>query len=563
MIALVIKVNCKRLSKMKVPTLVAAILAITASPSSALAATKLSTAAQSLFDYGMLQSDFRWDDSYKYIFYPDTGPWSVRFTAWYTAGLLHRNKGNDVANAKAAIENILACQMTEDYESAWYGTFKLSPDEPYPTADSPLYPPEVYTTYDPNWREFVGTQLVQVVSEFESLIGEDLVSRIEDALELTAVGEMRRNGSYPAGDNLILGYSNPNIMRALQVGWIGERRNNATFIDFANNLGTELLELFQESSNSLSEYNAPSYYGMDIWGLAANIKYGPATATMTTNAKTMMRGLWQDIAGQYNPYLGNLAGPYDRAYTRDMTQNSAITSMYWWGIWGLDKAPQTLLGDTDFLYDVAQAPALALIMDTVESNMDSATIAAVNTKGWWSGSRFVNKTLKSELDSDAVRVVTSWISAPLMIGGETVAESVNRGAQFTPAIVHWAADPSHKPWPRVSFFSLYPSASTVTAVAGASSLSLSYPNTTQDGTDIFTFALSDLPPSWTLGMKHVVDGLEYLPCLNVTVDAPGLEKQPVVYGSTLEDSMYYNISYAVPAGFVGVPTIDLDFTYTC
>lgn len=37
--------------------------------------------------------------------------------------------------------------MTESYESAWYGTFKLSPDEPYPTPDSDLYPPEIYVSH--------------------------------------------------------------------------------------------------------------------------------------------------------------------------------------------------------------------------------------------------------------------------------------------------------------------------------------------------------------------------------------------------------------------------------
>jgi hypothetical protein len=39
--------------------------------------------------------------------------------------------------------------MTESYESAWYGTFKVSPDEPYPTPDSDLYPPEIYVRADP------------------------------------------------------------------------------------------------------------------------------------------------------------------------------------------------------------------------------------------------------------------------------------------------------------------------------------------------------------------------------------------------------------------------------
>ena len=46
--------------------------------------------------------------------------------------------------------------MNGDFDSAWYGTFKLSPDEPNPTPDGPLYPPSIYGSYDPNWREFVG-----------------------------------------------------------------------------------------------------------------------------------------------------------------------------------------------------------------------------------------------------------------------------------------------------------------------------------------------------------------------------------------------------------------------
>lgn len=50
----------------------------------------------------------------------------------------------------------LATQMMEDYESAWYGTYRLSPDAPHPTPDSDYYAPEIYDTYDPNWREFVG-----------------------------------------------------------------------------------------------------------------------------------------------------------------------------------------------------------------------------------------------------------------------------------------------------------------------------------------------------------------------------------------------------------------------
>ena len=50
--------------------------------------------------------DPRWDDSYKYLWFNDNGPWSIRFTSWYTAGLLHRNQGNDVARAKMALQKM-------------------------------------------------------------------------------------------------------------------------------------------------------------------------------------------------------------------------------------------------------------------------------------------------------------------------------------------------------------------------------------------------------------------------------------------------------------------------
>lgn len=55
----------------------------------------------------MQVQDARWDDYYKYILYQETaGEFSTRFTAWYVAGLLARKLGNDVDNAKAALENM-------------------------------------------------------------------------------------------------------------------------------------------------------------------------------------------------------------------------------------------------------------------------------------------------------------------------------------------------------------------------------------------------------------------------------------------------------------------------
>lgn len=65
-----------------------------------------STAAQDLFDYSVGLSDERFDNTFKYVTYPGSGQFSIRFTAWYLPGLLHRNQGDDLANAKAAIKNV-------------------------------------------------------------------------------------------------------------------------------------------------------------------------------------------------------------------------------------------------------------------------------------------------------------------------------------------------------------------------------------------------------------------------------------------------------------------------
>lgn len=376
---------------------------------------------------------------------------------------------------------------------------------------------------------------------------------------------MRRNGTYPEDDNLILGYSNPALMRCLTVGWIGARRNNAIFIDFANEQGRLLLELFQaNNSNTLSEYNAPTYYGMDIWALVANIAYGPRNATMTTNAKYILTQLWDDIAAHYNPYLRNLVGPYDRAYTRDMNMHSAVLSLWWWGIFGREYGGQPPLGDPDVIYDVSQGAALALVADTAAAYISPETEAALTATGKWQGERFLNKTIRDDLSTDVLRVATSWLSAELMVGAESLAETVNRGVQFVPAIVHWASDPAKTPVPYVGFFSLYPTASTIDAVAGPGArLQVAYPNTTQDGTDIFTFAVSGIPPAWVL-QGNIVTGLEELPCLSANVTAPGLEKLPVTLStSTLEDHYYYNVSYVVPEGFEGIPAILVEMEYTC
>jgi hypothetical protein len=174
----------------------------------------------------------------------------------------------------------------------------------------------------------------------------------------------------------------------------------------------------------------------------------------------------------------------------------------------------------------------------------------------------IAKEIHENLNGSGTRFATSWISKPLMAGGIEQNETTTRSQQFVPAIVHWASDADHKPFPFNGYFSLYPTASSVKAVAAPNKLVVSYPNATQAGSESFQFMIVGIPPAWNLA-GNVVSGFSHLPCLQVNASAPGLEMLPTTYGASLYSRFYYNVTYVVPEGFEGVPTVSFDLEYTC
>lgn len=251
----------------------------------------------------------------------------------------------------------------------------------------------------------MGTQLVQIVEEFSNLIGPELVERIVIALEVQAIGAMRRNGT--GDDNLVTAYTNPGLMRSLTVGWVGHRTNNQTLIDFANTHAAEIYELFVAGSNVFGEYNAPTYYGTDVWALAASIKYGPADQYLTKAAPFLLSELWKDIADHYNAYLGNLAGPYDRANARDLTQDSAILPLWFWGLNGFSQAPEPNLRQVNLEYDGAEGSSMALVMSTVVQNVPASVLASLMEPP--AAERLINKTIQENSNGSGSRIATSWV----------------------------------------------------------------------------------------------------------------------------------------------------------
>lgn len=270
----------------------------------------------------------------------------------------------------------------------------------------------------------------------------------------------------------------------------------------------------------------------------------------------------RDVADHYNPTLGNLVGPYDRANARDVTQHGSVFGVVLWGLLGYDKAAVPNRQEADLGYDASGGCSIALVIETIKENMNPATLEQFVTPLNNTTDRFLHKTIRDDLETNVTRTATSWMSEKLMIGGMELEKSAVVGGQFVPAIVHWASVFEHKPYPYISFFSFYPSATAIDAVAGKNTLSISYPNATQAGADSFQYMISGLPPAWNLA-GNVVNGFENLPCLSVKVESDGLEMLPTKYGGAIYNQYYYNVTYVVPKNFTGVPKMEFDIRYTC
>jgi hypothetical protein len=70
---------------------------------------------------------------------------------------------------------------------------------------------------------------------------------------------------------------------------------------------------------TFTEYNSPTYYGVDLLGLALWREVGP-TDPFRRLGREMEADLWREIGLFYQPRPRNMAGPCSRAYGMDMTR---------------------------------------------------------------------------------------------------------------------------------------------------------------------------------------------------------------------------------------------------
>ncbi|OZJ02710.1 hypothetical protein BZG36_03857 [Bifiguratus adelaidae] len=490
----------------------------------------LSANAQSLATLSLEWMDKDWDGSgflkRETLDFPP-GVHEVRQTAFYAVGLMLRNQGNDTARAVQAVNAIL----TQQYNV----TGAVYDEGPTPTGTVE------YSSYDPNWREFIGTTLILQLENWSGRYNATEIANIEAALQLAALGSYNR-----AATSIPPSYSNIAIMRAFMLDYVGRNYNNPTYVSYATSFAQQIYSLFSyNGDNTLYEYNSPTYTGVDFYGLSLWINYSQ-NRVLNNLGKQIINALWNDLAAFYHAGLKNIAGPYDRAYGIDMTQYIAIDAQWIWLAAGQQHAPLPDLNSTVWQTTVSGHPGDWGFAPLVAAVSPGASIPSNIVPLFQSFGSYCRE-LKRYIgpgNGTNPRVDTVWMSATQTIGGQKVNESTTRDpTQYYPAVVQWQIPGQVA----IGHLTLTPTTGVITAVASEKRLSVSYPKPYGNGKDVFKFivyangaAVTQNKGVYTLpGQTFTISTAAGAP--NITANANGS----------------YNVVYTWPATNTAIPSLTL------
>ncbi|KNG84741.1 hypothetical protein ANOM_005543 [Aspergillus nomiae NRRL 13137] len=485
-----------------------------------------------LFSESMDYLDRIYDPTAAYVFSPSAATalrHDTRASVWYAVGLLARDQNDDVTQAMAIIQNVIEAQF-KDPTDQWYGDYPVYPEEP--TVGTAAYQSSSMTLGIPTGEALLGRPLSSPWRSFP----------------ICTIGDSYRVGGVD-GDNLYPSYTNPALMRAIVSGWTGKRYADANMTLAGENYANEIIDLF-DRANTLSEFNSATYTGVSLIALTMWTKYAAESSVMKAKGKEMLQATWRNIGDLYHAELKNLAGPWDRSYGFDMQKYFGIMSAHIWTLVGKETSPVI-----DKVYmmshnaDFAISPLVAILSSFHNSLVPATAVDALRT---FPGEHMVTTSAQSIPYDYSTRNISVWLGERISVGAESFNETVIGGPAMNPstfnsAVVQWDTGAG------IGWITLYATEKAVDAVVGPGYLNLTYPQGTPDSQ--FQFLVSPFT------QKKDVAGWEDLVGLDVRVSGTFDPKLRVSYSAsdaTINDFMYWNLTYSMPVNSTAIPNILLE-----
>ncbi|GKT51440.1 uncharacterized protein ColSpa_11621 [Colletotrichum spaethianum] len=515
-------------------------------------ASTLPIHAQSMFTESMEFMDYFYDQPYGYL-YEVTGNMGgrheTRSSVWYAIGLLARNEGDDVSEAEKIITKVIESQF-KDPDNEWFGDYQQEPEEP--EVGSPVYSD---SAWDPNWRGFIGTAFILGIEEFGHLLSPEVTDLLLESLRNNTIGDTYRNDIIEL-DNFHPGYSNPWIMRCFVSSWTGNRLNDSNMTISGEQYAKQLLDLFDENNQTLSEFNSGTYYGVSLWALVLCSKYLPKDAILGQRAPDVVAHVWRSIAELWHPHLLNLAGPWDRTYGYDMQKYVALVAFPIWGAVGksyssIKQRPGVIAHHDDF----EMAPLHAIVAETHNSLIPEDVKAALQV---FKGEHTYNASIRYPPYDIENRNVTAWLANNISIGAQSwyINSSVPGGKMgnmksYAPGVIQWRLHTNEIGW-------ILPQVVNNHTVVEASpgTLTVTYPE--GNNASSFSFIVSQFAE------KPTVTSLDDIQGLSVNVSGTVNASYEISFGgsyggahSVLNTFEYWNFTWTMPQDSSEVPAISL------
>ena len=418
----------------------------------------------------------------------------------------------------------------------------------------------IHLQWDPNIRDFVGCAWLVALNDYDHLLPADTVAKVEESLHTAALGDEYRVGGVD-GDNLYPCYSNPWLMSTIFLSWVGHRTNDSNITASGEMYAQEFYDLWSQHQ-TLSEFNSPTYMGVSMWALSLWNQYAAEGSLLKKYGPEILTTTWNDMSQFYNANLKNIAGPWDRTYGYNQKQYVALAAACIWGVVGRELSPfPSVIGGMYHPDDFAFFPLFALAMPEMAKYLSNDTKKAFIT---FEGERNVSMQAYSPPWDYAVRNITAWISENVTIGAEQLDQTVVGGAAispdaFNPAVIQWSIGQ----YGQIGSLNHFVTQSAIDAVASPGRLSISYPNATGDNEIMgapttFQFLFS----GFDIRNGYNVTGLEGLPGLPLTVTTNAMANYSIVYDpdQTVNDFIFYNITYTMPTTYSGIPYIVLEMS---